>query len=142
MGIMKKTTARNWSAYTVTSADRIRFSKVFKTLSRITMSCLGVVFKIKFERDKEFENGRMYLQVYYECPCTKTGKVGEWTGRKFYLSKHMTQDEIVKTAYVAFKAAIKHEIMEGFKVDGKILFNPHINFEELLNISHKEITRA
>jgi hypothetical protein len=31
--------------------------------------------------------------------------------------------------------------MEGFKVDNIILFNPHINFEELLKISDKEITR-
>lgn len=54
----------------------------------------------------------------------------------------MTDDEVVKTAYCAFEAAVKHEVMEGFKVDGKILFNPHMNFEALLSISDKEIYRA
>lgn len=53
----------------------------------------------------------------------------------------MTADEIVKTVYAAFEAAIKHEVMEGFKVDGIVLFNPHVDFEELLKISHKEIQR-
>ena len=54
----------------------------------------------------------------------------------------MTDDEIIKTCYAAFDACVKHEIMEGFKVDGKMLFNPHINFEALLTISDKEITRS
>jgi hypothetical protein len=54
----------------------------------------------------------------------------------------MTDDEIIKTSYGAFKAAVEHEVMEGFKVDGIILFNPHVNFEELLKISHKEIKRS
>lgn len=85
--------------------------------------------------------GRIFLQVIYKAPCTKTGDINEWSGRKYYLSDYMTDDEIVKTAYVAFESAIKHEIMEGFKVDGIILFNPHINFEELLKISHKEVKR-
>lgn len=53
----------------------------------------------------------------------------------------MTNDEIAKTAYVAFESAIKHEIMEGFKVDGIILFNPHVNFEALLGVSDQEIRR-
>jgi hypothetical protein len=54
----------------------------------------------------------------------------------------MTDDEVVKTAYVAFEAAVKHEILEGFKVDGKILFNPHVNFEALLTVSDKEVFRS
>lgn len=54
----------------------------------------------------------------------------------------MTNDEIIKTAYCAAEAAVKHEIMEGFKVDGVILFNPHVDFEELLKISHLEVKRT
>lgn len=38
--------------------------------------------------------------------------------------------------------AVIHEVMEGFTVDGKVLFNPHVNFEELLTISDREVTRA
>lgn len=118
--------------------------KVKQIVSRITMSCLRTEFKLRVEYDNEFlidGIGRIFLQVIYDAPCTKTNVEQEWHGRKWYLSKHMTDDEIVKTAYVAFESCVKHEIMEGFKVDNIILFNPHINFEELLKISDKEITR-
>jgi hypothetical protein len=116
--------------------------RVKKITERITMSCLGVEHTLRVERDNEFDNGRVFLQVVYPAPCTKTGEKEEWKGRKWYLSKHMTDDEIVKTAYTAFKSCVEHEIMENFKVDGIILFNPHVSFEELLNVSHKEVARA
>ncbi len=116
-------------------------NRVLKLTNRITLSCLGIDFKIRVEHDNEFENGRVFLQIVYSSPCIKTGEDNEWHGRKFYLTKYMTNDEIVKTAYVAFEAAIKHEVMEGFKVDNIVLFNPHVDFEELLLISHKEVAR-
>jgi hypothetical protein len=53
----------------------------------------------------------------------------------------MSDDEIVKTCFTALEQAIKHEVMEGFKVDGIVLFNPHVNYTELLKISNREITR-
>ena len=53
----------------------------------------------------------------------------------------MTDDEVVKTAYAAFKAAVEHEVMEGFKVDGQVLFNPHTPYEELLKVSNIEVKR-
>ena len=109
---------------------------------RCSLSCLGVDFDIRVEPDcKNIESGRIFIQIVYDAVCSKTGKVETWHGRKWYLSEYMTDDEIIKTIYAAFEAAIKHEILEGFKVDGKILFNPHVNFEELLKISDLEIQR-
>lgn len=109
---------------------------------RISLSCLGKDFKIRVERDcLNPDNGRVFLQIIYEAPCSKTGKVDTWSGRKWYLSEFMTDDEIVKTCYAAFEAAVKHEVLEGFKVDGLIVFNPHVSFEQLLRVSHMETTR-
>lgn len=107
----------------------------------ITMSCFGCTFKLRVEKDNKFENGRIFLQVIYDAPCTKTGEIKEWHGRKWYLSEYMTDDEIVKTGFVAFEACVKHEVMEGYKYDNVIVFNPHVNFKELLKISSKEISR-
>ncbi len=112
--------------------------------SRITMRVLNTEFYLRVERDNKEEylsNGRVFLQVVYFAPCTKTKEFKEWHGRKWYLSEHMTEDEVVKTAWCALEAAVKHETMEGFKVDGIILFNPHINFEALLRVSHEEVKR-
>lgn len=111
-----------------------------KLVSRITMEIFGEKFGIILDRDK-VTNERLFVQAYYTAPCTNSGKTEQWKGRKYYLSDYMTEDEVIKTCYVAFEQAVKHEVMEGFKVDGIILFNPHINFEELLKISHKEIKR-
>lgn len=118
--------------------------KIQSIIERLTFNVLGVNFSINAYRDKLAtvnQVGRIYLQLSYFAPCTKTGEMKEWTGRKWYLSQFMTEDEVIKTAYCAAKATVEHEIMEGFKVDNIILFNPHINYEELLAISHKEITR-
>ena len=115
---------------------------VLEIVSRISMTCLGCTMKLRVERDiVHNKSGRIFLQVVYEAPCTKTGEYQTFKGRKWYLSEFMTDDEVIKTAYSAFEACVKHEVMEGFKVDGIILFNPHINYEELLKISHHEITR-
>lgn len=127
--------------------------RVLEILARISCVCLDKVFEIRANYDDkystslvkpikgEFKLGRIYLQASYVSKCTKTGTEEEWKGRKNYLSDHMTDDEIIKTAYVTFKQAVEHEIMEGFKVDNTILFNPHVNFKALLQISNQEVTR-
>lgn len=115
--------------------------RVTKIVDRITMNLLGHEFRMRVDRDVKNKFGRIFLQVVYEAPCTKTGQVDTRNGRKWYLSEHMTDDEIVKTSYAAFKAAVEHEVMEGFKVDGTILFNPHADFRELLRVSGKEVKR-
>ena len=114
--------------------------EVKKLISHLSISCIGIVFRMEAHIDKEY-GGRIYLQVFYTSPCTKTKTVREWSSGKNYLSRYMTEDEIVKKAYVTFKQCVEHEIMEGFKFDGKILFNPHVNFRELLSISDREIKR-
>lgn len=114
--------------------------KIEKLVNKISFSCLDKNFKIIIQLDKIYSK-RVYIQVSYVSKCTKTNEVQEWKSRKWYLSDFMTEDEVVKTCYAACKAAVEHEIMEGFKIDNKILFNPHVNYKELLKISSKEIKR-
>jgi hypothetical protein len=118
-----------------------RLQEIQLLVKRITMNCMGVEFVPIVAEDK-VHGGRIYVQVEYETKCTHTNSLEKWKGRKYYLSDYMTDDEVVKTCYVAFETAVKHETMEGFKVDNIILFNPHVNFEELLKVSHKEIKRT
>lgn len=84
---------------------------------------------------------RYYVQGYYYDPCKKGTGVKEFRGAKFYLSSHMTEDEIVKRCFAAFRDLVTHEVMEGFTFDNIVVFNPHINFRELIKISHMEVTR-
>lgn len=122
--------------------------EIQEIIMRVGMQCLGnKSFWIRVSRD--FHDvfgggktpGRIFIQVQYTAPCVKTGEPQIFRGRKWYLSDYMTEDEIIKTAYCAFEAAVKHEIMEGFSVDGTILFNPHVDYKALLTISNHEVKR-
>ena len=115
---------------------------VINLTKRITMACLGIEFRLRVERDNEDPaDGRIFIQCVYNAPCIIDGTIKEWHGNKQYLSRHMLPDEIIKRSYVAFEATMKHEIMEGFKVDDKILFNPHHDFEALLSLNDEIVTR-
>ena len=118
----------------------MKIEQVEQIAKRITMMVLGNEMTLRV--DKDAFGTRLFLQVVYPALCTKTEVLKLFRGRKWYLSQYMTEDEVIKTAYAAFEAAVKHEVMEGFKVDGIILFNPHVNYKELLQVSHKEVTRT
>lgn len=113
---------------------------VKELLKTIKTNCLGVNIDVKVFVDKKYR-GRLYLQAFYFSPCSKTKRYKEWQGRKNYLSEYMTEDEVVKTAYLTYKQAVEHEIMEGFTVNNTIVFNPHVDYKELIKISNNEIER-
>lgn len=117
-------------------------NRVKQLVDRITFNVLNTIFHIIVSLDKiNPESGRVYIQIIYTAPCSKTGEHLSWSSRKWYLSEFMTDDEIVKTTYAACKAAIEHEVMEGFKVDNTIVFNPHVDYTQLMTISHLETKR-
>jgi len=113
--------------------------------SHITFYVFGQKLLLSVLEDKKYEdpvNGRRpFLQWFYHAECAKTGEIKEWKGGKYYLSYTMTDDEIVKKAWAAAQAVVHHEVMEAFRFDDVILFNPHLDFREILKISHKEVTR-
>ena len=120
--------------------ETTKLLEIRKLVSQIKFKCLDKDFRILVELDKIYSK-RVYIQVSYVSTCTKSGNSEEWKGRKYYLSEFMTDDEVIKTCYVACESAVKHEIMEGFTVNNIVLFNPHVDYKELLKISNKEIKR-
>jgi hypothetical protein len=126
-------------------------AEVKELIESLELKCLGTYFTVHLEYDKKYTRrnrsrnaepeGRLYIQISYGAPCTKTGRYAEWRGGKHYLSSYMTEGEIVNKVYVAFKQAVEHEVMEGFKFDGKIVFNPHVSFRDLIKID-QEVTRT
>jgi hypothetical protein len=125
-------------------------TRVNGLLARIQIGFMGQKMRFIASWDKELtpdkfntvvHEPRVFIQIEYDAPNTKTGEDGSWKGRKWYLSKWMTDDEIVKTAYLAFRTCIEHEVLESFSVDNVRIFNPHVNFEELIKIAHNEIKR-
>ena len=71
------------------------------------------------------KDGVVLLQHYQHIACTQTGEDSEQKGRKFYISPHMTDEEVLRTCYLSVKLFEEHEINETFEVDGDRFLNPH-----------------
>lgn len=76
----------------------------------------------------------VYLRVGHPQPtCNVTGKVmSPWFGRKWMLSRHMTDGEIVQTAFLATLTAIEHEVREQFRYKGVAVMDPHYDIDKLV----------
>jgi hypothetical protein len=78
-----------------------------------------------------------YLQVKFMAPCNKTGKMGLQSCRKWMLSYHMCNEEVVSTAFKAVEAAVLHEMREQFKWKGQPIYRPHYSLDALYEISRR-----
>lgn len=67
----------------------------------------------------------LLLQHYQTVHHSWTGAVSQEYGRKWYLSPHMLDEEILQTALMAVLAFEEHETREAFQFDGVRLFSPH-----------------
>lgn len=120
---------------------RVEFIQHFLETWEVKADLMGIKFDFIVSEDLTYPDTRIFIQCEYTAPCTKNGDVQKWKGSKSYLSDHMTDDEIIKTCYATFEKTVRHEIMEGFQLQGKPLFNPHTDFRALLSVSDSEITR-
>lgn len=84
-------------------------------IDNISMGIFSSKFTIRVDTD-QVDGSRIFIQVLYEAPCSKTGSIETWRGRKWYLSDHMLDQEVVGTVYLAYKTAVDHEVMESFKI--------------------------
>jgi len=83
----------------------------------------------------------LFLQVVTRDVCVDTGNYCYVKGRKFYLSEHMIESEIVQTGLMAVLAFEEHEARENFKYKGKRLFGPHIDVNSLAGASDTIVGR-
>lgn len=83
----------------------------------------------------------LFLQWEFPGTCSKTGEPSQQRGRKWRLSSHMTESELVTTALLAAITAEEHEAREHFRYQGKRLFNPHLSVRALMSICDSEDSR-
>lgn len=75
-----------------------------------------------------------FLQIECAGTCNVTDEDLEWKGRKWLLSRHMTDGEIVQTAFKAVLTALEHEAREQFSYRGACIFDPHYDIERLVEL--------
>ena len=90
---------------------------------------------------------RPTLQLKCTGTCNISGADITWSSRKWALSWHMTDGEVVQTAFKAVLTALEHEAREQFTYRGVSIFDPHYDIEKLvaLRMQHdalKERTTA
>ena len=88
------------------------------------------------------DGGRAYLQWKFIGPCAKTERHVVQSCRKWFLSPHMTESELVQTAFAAAVAAEEHECREFFTYQGKRPFQPHVSIHALLAVCDQEDSRT
>lgn len=78
--------------------------------------------------------GSFFLQIECDDKCNVTGADMKWKSRKWLLSVHMTDGEIVQTAFKAVLTALEHEAREKFTYRGVTVFDPHYDIEALVEL--------
>lgn len=84
-----------------------------------------------------YVTGGCYLQVEAAERCNVTSESIVWKSRKWRLSEHMTDGEIVQTAFLAVLTAMEHEIREQFLYRGTAIFDPHYDIEKLVELRQR-----
>lgn len=100
------------------------------------MSILGRVTYKTWYMHVGVDGNRPYMQWQFNGPCSKTGEVQLHMCRKWFLSPHMTDGELVQTAFSAALQAEEHECREFFKYGGHVIMNPHLSLEALTSRAH------
>lgn len=101
-----------------------------------------IVSKIKYKDwifhidDKTGETP--FLQIRFYDKDFYTGKLEIQHCRKWLLSYHMVDVEIVRTAHKAVRTAMEHEVDEQFTYDGAVLFHPHHDLEAMTAFAKKK----
>lgn len=79
-------------------------------------------------------NGSYYMQIECNDKCNVTDAEITWKSRKWNLSVHMTDGEIVQTAFKAVLTAMEHEVREKFTYRDVAIFDPHYDIEKLVEL--------
>lgn len=93
---------------------------------------------LSFKADKNLPIRDYYIQVhFFDIDKSKNQADGEGVPelqkcRKWRISPHMTETEIVRTAFKAIEAAVIHETQEDFTYRGLAVYNPHFDINVFL----------
>lgn len=91
-------------------------------------------------KDWTIRTGKMgdgwFVQLRFYAPdaCSLNGDVSLQCCRKWYISPHMTDSEVVQTVFLAIKTAETHELLENFKFKGVQIFCPHLDLNEFTSV--------
>lgn len=93
----------------------------------------GFEFKVSGTPDEPW-----FQVVCPEGTDTATGAPMAWKGRKWKLSKWMTDTEIVQTVWAAVQRALLHEASELFRFDDCAIYDRHLSVHRLVDLCRRD----
>lgn len=112
------------------------------TLTSINRLILQIALPSPLRLETMAEGGRMFLRVACkDGTCNRTGEKMSWNGRWWRLSPHMTDSEVVGTAFKAYLTALEHEARETFTFQGEPIYDAHLSVYQLANLSRDRSSR-
>lgn len=72
------------------------------------------------------------LRTSFQRPDTDTGRPGRGWGRWWHMPPRPSRSAVVKTAWLACRQIVEHELMEAFQLDGVRVFDPHASVDDLV----------
>lgn len=103
-----------------------------RSIDRVT-DILSHVKYLNYQFYVGIDGSHMYLQVRFPAICTKENIVQPMHCRKWHISEHMTNSEIVQTSFKAVLTAVEHEAREHFTYRDQAIFGPHLDIDFLAN---------
>lgn len=79
-------------------------------------------------------HGGVFIKAVYDEPDTYTGVIEPQHTRKWLLSPHMTDSEIVQTVFKLCLTSMEHRTREGFVFAEARVFSPHFDVWDLVKL--------
>jgi hypothetical protein len=79
-------------------------------------------------------HGGTFLQGTYYDADVHTGFIARQTTRKWPMSPHMTDSEVVQTAFKCVLTSREHDTRERFTYKWQRIFSPHFDVEDLVRL--------
>lgn len=109
-------------------------SRSLEDIRAVVALCAYPGFDFKVDADKGSLSEISYPWFQIICPegvDTRSGEPLPWKARKWKLSYHMTDTEIVQTVWAAVQRALLHEACELFRFKGAAIYDRHVDVHAL-----------
>lgn len=116
--------------------DRQQIRETLKAIT-LTPSCINMGWAWEVEIAlSEVHNGVRSVVGYlirttFRRPDRTTGIISTGYGGWHYIPTNADESAVVKRAYVAMEAILRHELMEAFHYCGDRIFDPHHDVQDL-----------
>ena len=115
-------------------SDQSTVETVYGFLSRINANPFGV----PYEFGLELRGDVLLMSATYLEKDINTGVPEKQRTRKWFISEHATESEIVQTALKCILTSAEHSVRENFSYCGMPVFGPHINVQKVLSLVRSE----